>query len=216
MASLTVGDITTRVQRQFGDETNAQISEQDVIRWINDAMRDIVLNVGLLQVRAVTTVLDDENEYSLPTDILKLQSVKYNGVALRGISIQEADELVPDRDNTDSTPKGTPQYFWTFANNITLYPTPDATLTDGLRVYYNRIPTDVAATGDVPELPVEYHNRIVEYCLAQAFELDENYQVAQYKLSQFQDGVDRLKGNEDWPVQEFYPGITTLPDDMGY
>lgn len=208
----TAGDVKTRVQRTFGDEAGSQVLDADVYRWINDAQREIAIANDLLQTKGTQDGTASTSAYTLPTDILKLISVKYNGVSLRAITMQEADELIGDVDDTVNFPTGTPTHFWVWAGQINLYPQPDATLADGITIYYIRQPTDITADADTLDLPIEYFNRVVEYCLAQAYEMDENYEAANSKLAQFKAGVADLQQNETWEQQEFYPHITSLPD----
>lgn len=205
--SLTVGDIIARVERQFGDEANIQIEDTDIIRWINDAQRELALHNNLLQARAVASSLKGQAEYTLPLDVLTIRSIRYDGLKLQPISAQEAEERIQDTSQT-----GTPTHFWAWSQRITLYPTPDSAITDGLQIFYSRHPSTVAVATDIPELPAQYHNRIVEYCLKMAYELDENWTAAQVKGQQFQDGVNELKGNVDWVERDFYPTITSLPE----
>lgn len=215
--SLSVQDILTRVQRQFGDEANSQITQADVIRWINDAMREIAHANKLLQVKAVTDTIVNTGTYALPTDISKLYSVKYNGQTLNVLSIAEVDNLIGVQDMTiqQGYPTGTPTHYWIWANQINLWPAPDSALVGGLIAYYTRTPTQVVGVGDTPELPDEYHGRILEYCLAQAYELDENYEVANAKMAAFKEGVMSQKDN-DQEQQESYPFITDLDDEAYY
>lgn len=212
--SLSVQDILTRVQRQFGDEANSQILQADVIRWINDAMREIAHKNKLLQVKAETDTIVQVGAYALPSDISKLYSVQYNGQKLQVLSLAQVDELIGVKDQTiqQGYPVGTPISCWIWANQINLYPAPDTAIVNGLIAYYTRTPTPVAAPADVPELPDEYHGRILEYCLAQAYELDENYEVANAKMAAFKEGVAEQK-DIDQEQQESYPFITDLEDE---
>lgn len=219
MGALTVADITKRVQRQFGDEDFAQIQQSDVINWVNDAMREIANQNDLLQKQGTASTVANQTQYTLPTDILNLHRVAYLGFALRPISVEEADELITGNSQsiTQGYPTGTPSHYWIFAGKINLFPAPDTAVTSGLILNYTRQPAPVTSTTDTPELPAQYDNRIVEYCLGQAFELDMNTTMMQVKNGQFQQGIDRIKGQADWASQEFYPNVTSFqeyPDDV--
>lgn len=208
--TLTVAEIAIRVKRQFGDESGSQINDDDIFRWVNDVQRDIAQANDLLQSRARTGLFRGQREYALPPDVLTLRSVRYGDVKLRPISPQEAEELIDKPHDVDAS---TPQIFWLWANKINLYPTPSVADPDDLQVFYTRQPFSVAALSDVPELPGQYHNRIVEYCLAQAYELDENWSAAQIKQQQYDKGVSSMRGDAQFNPQDFYPSITSLPGD---
>lgn len=207
---MNVGEIATRVKRQFGDESGVQVTDADIIRWVNDAQREIAGNNDLLQTVATTAVISGQREYTLPPDILLLRSIHYGGSKLTPLNSREAEEYIQIQQS------GTPGTFWVWANKLNLFPTPSASDPDDLQIFYTRQPANVTVTADVPELPLEYHNRIVEYCLQQAYELDENWEAASQKAGQFVNGLAALKGKEDWDTVDYYPSITTLPDDGGF
>lgn len=216
MATLTVQEIFTRVQRSFGDEAQAQITQADLVRWINDAMREIANNNNLLQVKATANTTNGVSAYALPVGIARLYSVKFRGLALEAISLAQADELIGSIDLTvaQGFPVGTPSHYWIWAGQINLYPAPDTTATTDLTLYYTRQATPVANLGDVPEVPEQYHNRIVEYCMARAYELDENFFIANMKDQSFQANVDKIRQDESWKNQELYPFITSPAEEV--
>jgi hypothetical protein len=215
VATLTVQEIITRVQRSFGDEIQAQITTADVIRWINDAMREIANNNNLLQVKATSPTTVNVSAYSLPTGIARLHSVRFRGFVLESISLEQADEMIGSVDLTiaQGYPTGMPTHYWIFANQINLYPAPDTTSASDLTLYYTRQANPVDDVADVPEVPEQYHNRIVEYCMARAYELDENFFIAKMKDDAFAAGVDKTRQDESWESQEFYPFITSPGDE---
>ncbi len=208
---MLVSEISTRVLRQFGDEANVQITDADILRWVNDAMREIALHNNLLQSRATTRLIAGQREYGLPNDVLTLRSVRYADTKLRAMAPAEAEAYI-ERPH-DTTNRGVPQLYWVWANRLNIWPTPDRTDANDLQIFYTRQPIPVAAVTETPELPLQYHNRIVEYCLQQAYELDENWSAAQAKQQQFQQGVEVLKGQEEYTPRDFYPSIVSLPED---
>lgn len=201
-------EIATRVKRQFGDESGVQVTDADVIRWIGDAQREIAGANDLLQTVAHTAVVPGQQAYDLPPDILLLRSVRYQGRKLQALSNREAEEYIQREDND-----GQPSHYWVWAGVINLYPQPTTSDPDDLQIFYTRQPANLTALTQTPELPLEYHNRIVEYCLAQAYELDENWEAAQQKASQFNNGLASLKGKEEWTTRDYYPSITSVPED---
>jgi hypothetical protein len=78
---------------------------------------------------------------------------------------------------------------------------------------YRRLPTEVANTTDTPELPIQWHNRIVEYCKAQACSLNDDMQKFDIHMAAFKGNSAAMRENAGWEQQEFYPHITASPED---
>jgi hypothetical protein len=214
---MLVSDILTRVQRAFGDESGAQIDSADVIRWVNDAQAEIARQKELLQVTTTATVTSGVGAYVTPTNILQLRSVKYDGMTLDPISFAQAEEMVPNYDaGVASVGSGTPTTYWVWGGFINLYPIPNNS-TSVLKMYYTRIPVAVTVVGDTPELPVQYHLRIVDYCIAKAHELDANPQGEAMKMAAFNTGIAQTD-MDLWQPKQAYPNITVSIDDtwLGY
>jgi hypothetical protein len=95
-----------------------------------------------------------------------------------------------------------------------LFPTPSESNTDGLKVLYNRKPTDVDDVSDELTLPLLYHNTLVKYCLWQASLLDEDHEPAIMHRSDFQSDMAVLVNRETRDPVDVYPTITVLPDDL--
>lgn len=216
---MNVGDVKTRVRRQFGDESGVQITDGDLLRWINDGQRDICnQNEGILETIGTANLVADQIEYSLPTDLLVLRSISVKGssdlsyASLKGMSLQDFDQFVDGWDGTFYG-NGLPSVYCVFANTIKLFPRPRESVTSGLKIYYQRFPVDRVLDADVIDLPLAYHNAIVSYCLGQAYELDEDWDSAGNKFQQMTADVTGAKDREKLTHSDYYPTITTLPED---
>lgn len=210
---MLVSEIHTRITRQFGDESGAQFDLNDTLRWINDAQKDIARASGLLQVTASSSTVIGTAAYALPASILSLRSVRFNGIVLGPLTINQAEELVNNYDaGTATIGTGVPINFWVWGGQINLYPIPNSVGT--LKMYYVREPVEVTLGADTPELPVQFHPRIVEYCLAQAYELDNDRQGHATKMGQFTQGVAALTSLTEWQPQGAYPSVTISSDDI--
>lgn len=205
-------DVITAVQRQFGDEAGIQVTDSDIFRWINDAQREILVVNKTYKATAVTDLVAGTYEYTFPDEpIVDIQSIWINGTRIKYQSFPEFEEYSvandPNRNNT-----GTP-YVWTeWAGQFIFYPTPDTDSAGGIKIHYTRGATEVSSAADPLSVPDLYFNRVVEYCMAQAYELDEDYQASQMKLGQFTDGIS---SQNDTTIHEspFYPSITVLDED---
>lgn len=209
---MNLGEIKTRVKRQFGDESSVQVTDDDIVRWVNDAQREIAQQNDLLETIATTTITASTSEYSLPADILTLRAVRFNNYKLEALSQEEADSKIVNYENPAAYVLGTPVHFWIYANKLTLYPTPN---TSGvlLKIYYTRIPIAVSVDANIPELHVKYHGRIVDYVLQQAYEMDENWEASGNKSAQLVAGLNSLKEADSWTERSTYPVITVLAED---
>lgn len=217
---MNVQDVVTRVKRTFGDEAGVQVTDADIIRWINDAQEKITLeNEGLMEAKSSADTVQNQMEYDVPTDMAVLRSLKYRGYRLKPMSFAEFNEYIDGYSADDGVSPygpGIPEIFMVWNNKITLFPKPNESLTGGLTIYYIKHPQSVGNLADALTVPLQYHNAVVKYCLKEAYELDEDYQKAQTVKADFENDVMKLNDRNKWTSQEYYPRITTLPEDENY
>jgi len=216
---MIVSDIQTRVKRQFGDESGVQLTDDDIIRYINDGVRQMVAtNESLLQKVGTTSAVAGQQDYTLPVDCLILQSISYKSstevsyLKLKYLSLTEFNEYIDGWDGT-AYGNGTPTVYMVFGNTVSLFPKPELSAADAIKLYYNRTPADVTLPGDTPDIPVLYHEVLVKYCLSQAYEMDEDFEASVLKNQQIQGDMTVLRGREDWKSQETFSTITVLAED---
>ncbi|MGS2592245.1 phage adaptor protein [Streptomyces hebeiensis] len=217
---MNVEDVVTRVKRIFGDEAGVQITDLDIIRWINDAQNEIVTsNEGLMETTGSADLIKDQREYDLPPNLSVLRGLKASGLRVKGLSFAEFNEYLDGFSSDNSVfsyGASVPEVFMVWEGKLTIFPKPSATVTNGLSIYYIRYPNSVGNLADGLTIPLKYHNSVVDFCLKQAYELDEDYQKASFKKGQFDETMMKLNDNNKWTSQEYYPRITTLPEDAEY
>lgn len=217
---MNVQDVANRVRRIFGDDAGVQVTDEDIFRWINDAQLQISIdNEELLETVSTADIVANQPDYTLPTNCNTLRSLMYNNFRLRGLSMTLFNEYLdgfkaPSNEGGFGT--GRPEVFMVYANVITLFPTPNESITNGLRLFYARHPESVGNFADALTVPDRYHNSVVEYCLKMAYEMDENFDAAAYKKGEFSSQVQKLKGQEKVTSTEYYPKITVLPQDDAF
>lgn len=212
---MNVSDIKTRVKRQFGDESAVQITDADIYRWITDGQVEIVKqNESLLQVVSTSSSVAAQPGYALPSDLMILKTILYDSNRLKGLSLQQFEEYIDGWQNTNIYGVGTPVVYMVFASTITLFPTPDTSLTNGIKIYYCKKPLAVTADIDPISLPDTYHPAIVDYCLSQAYELDEDWAASGNKAQQLQQSINYLKDKEVQTEDIYYPTITLSVEDL--
>lgn len=205
---MNVSEITSRVKFQFGDESGVQIDDSKIIRWLNDGLREFAYQNRLFQAKATVPIVVGTKAYVLPPNLLRLHAVKVDFVPIKEMSVIEVDEYISQADGTTST--GSAQVYWMYGDEINLYPIPDSVQT--LQIYYSKVPDELAATTDVIPVPEEYRTRLVEYCLTQAYEMDENFKAAQIKGEQFRSGLNDMRDAQQSIRDSTYPQINYISD----
>lgn len=203
-------DVASRVRTIAGDENSLIYTDSVIVNWINDAMRECVVDNMLLQKTGTVPTVIGQNEYDLPTDVLKLYSIRYDNGKLPVYTLEEFDELV----STDGSDRGDPVAALIWAGKIRLWPVPDKV--KDLKIEYSYSPT-LFTVNDYDEneipLPVLYHRRIVDYCLAMVAEQDDDMNRYQIKMDEFRSGVQNLKDHGE-STHDLYPMISVESRDM--
>lgn len=218
---MNVADIIQAVKRQFGDESGVQMTDEDIIRWINSGMRQIVLqNESLMEKTVTTSTVAGQQQYDLPVDLLKLSGIQYREATnqayrrIKGYSLAEFNEIIDGWDESSSNQTtGSPVCYTIYEQKIIVYPIPSEIIIAAFKVYYNRSTVNVVTSTDTPELPLLYHDVLVKYCLQQAYEMDEDWDAVGNKAQETDRDINFLRGRDDWKTQESYPVITVMNED---
>lgn len=204
----TVQDVINNVTRVFGDEAGVQLSNNDIIRWINEAQREINRQNAVLQQTATTTLNAGQADYSLASispPIYEINSLLINGRRIGNISVSQAEESISLAD-PESEETGAPQFWYEWANTITFWPVPSTAGT--IKIRYTAIPTDIAADNDTLTIPDEYFMDIINYVLKMAYEMDENPEMMQAKSVEFNQSLAE-RGEQFRNAEHMtYPKIT--------
>lgn len=212
--SYTGNDVAFRVRSSFGDFSGAQLSDAAILSWINDAQREIVNSNTLLRATKVTNVVAGQQDYSFPEDkVLAIEAVYIEGYPIENVSPQAAREYILKLDPTLMLDSDRPEVWYERAGVITFYPVPNKSITNGLKLEYVKVPTNLSTLSSTLSIPDRYFNELVTYVIANALEADENYDAASYKLRQFRDGLDRLNLKDNLSQLDLYQSILPDPDD---
>lgn len=217
---MNVKDVVVRVKRTFGDDAGVQITDADIIRWINDAQLQIGMdNQSMLETTVSTNIVQNQAEYASPSNLSVLHSLTYKGFRVKALSFAEFNEYIDgfssENVNTVYGP-GNPEVFMVWQGIIRLFPTPAENVTNGLKIFYVKQPDSVETMADGLTIPLQYHLAVVDYCLQKAYELDEDIEKSSFKQGQFNETMMKLNDRQTWTAQEYYPRITTLPEDENY
>jgi hypothetical protein len=210
---MLVSEIFARFRRQIGDDGTVQFTDADLLRWINDACREIAQDNDILQVKATSPTTSGTAEYLLPSNILKLHSVRWKGNKLSALGINEWDDFI-SQSTVDASVPGDPTHVLQWANSITLFPKPVTSSSD-LTLLYSRQPVPVTLSTQEPDVPDTYHLSIVRYCLAQAAEMDDDAELYRAKMNEFTDDVMKKRSDRDIE-DDVYPSISVAARDTSW
>jgi hypothetical protein len=212
----TTVDVSDRVRTTFGDTSGAQVTDAMMIRWINDGQQEIINNNPVLKGTKYSDYIAEQTEYTFPTDAVQfIEAVYVDGRPIKNLSPQEYREYILQMDPEVKIVSDYPAIWYERNGVITFYPKATKTYTNGLKLEYVKTPAAInsISSSTLLTIPDRYLNQLVDYVLAQALELDENYSAAQYKQAQFRDGLDRLSQKENVSQIDMYPTVMMDPED---
>lgn len=206
---MLVSTIISEVRTLFGDAHGVQFDDNDAIRWCNDAQLDIVRKTECLYDQDTPTMVVGTYLYPLPSDFLKFKRVLINDRAISPLSAAHLDRINSTRSSSNF--QGESKYYYREGNQIGLYPTPDTVLT--FAIDYVPRPTTLALTSDALTIPEEYAENVKNFCLARAYELDDNFAQAERKMKVFEDKKLDDRDDQKNPQVDSYPSVRPVGDD---
>lgn len=202
----TVLDVATYVKRQFGDESGIQITDSDIFRWVNAGQLYIVQKNKLIKAKATANIVAGQKDYTLPSqNILQVESLHYNGKYLPNLPLAEFQTH-----GVDINEAGEPTLWYEWAGTISFWRVPEESITDGLTIFYSKLPTSVSTTSDLLSVPDQYFEAIVAWVLAKAYELDEDYEASNNQRALFSQFLDESNEQERTAQHMTYPVITLV------
>lgn len=215
--SKTVADVITAVKRQFGDTSGLQVTDSNITAWVSDAQREIVVNnAEVNQAMVQFNVVAGTSTYPILTsvpDMLIIHSLHFNGQLLNHMSFVKAQEFIIKSNDTSSS--NNPSFWYEWAGVINFWPKPSLSITNGITIFYSKNPTEITSTSQVLSVPDSYFKAIVDFCMTQAYEMDDNSQMAQAKATQFETSMQK-QANRQSSQDNTYPTVTLLREDSDF
>jgi hypothetical protein len=135
------------------DEQSPQFyTDSELRRWINQGTRDVARRTETLQATAVVNLSPGQQQYTAPTDTIRIYRVEFRDAGSRVYPLEYRDYNNADSVwwTTQLTAQSNPMMWtaWGFPPNlkIVLYPIP-ANPSTTIKVFYYQAPTDLATDG---------------------------------------------------------------------
>jgi len=195
--SYTLGDLVTKVQQRIRD---TGYSSTEIKNYINDAQNDVFNEYTLPFVETTQTynlTADDPDITSgsgLPTNYvqaidLTLTTSGYEKT-LPFISFRELDKMYPDPQDLTAHPANVPSMWYYYDEKINVFSAPLTGHSVSLR-YYKK-PTVLSADADVPEIPSQFEELLVEGAAYRVLQVKDNYDQAGIHQNKFDEILQKL------------------------
>lgn len=185
MPTITAATITTRAAVILQDTTNVRWPDSELLGWLNDGQRDIVVYKPNACVKNVALQLVPGTKQVIPADGLGLVDVPRNmgldgatpGRAVRLVSRDVLDAQLPDWHLQSGASAQVKHYMYTELDPRTfyVYPPQPASAPAQVEVIYCASPAGVATSSDVIAVDDIYANVLLDYILYRAYAKDTNY-----------------------------------------
>ncbi len=180
---LTASDVLTRASDIIQDQTNVRWPQDELLRYLNDARREIAIARPDLYANTSTVTLVVGTKQTLPTDGVRLIDVIRNmpgGAAGAAIRIVEREILDAQRPSwhTETGTTSLKHFMYDERNPRTYYVYPPSTASHQIEITYGQTPTDILlANISSTQLTQEdiYTGAIVDYVCYRAFSKDSEY-----------------------------------------
>ncbi len=208
---VAASEIITRVKRTFGDETGAQIEDADILRWANDGQLDIARKTQCLILTEYYNTGIGTYELTPPNNFLYFVRAVCNGRLLSPINYQSLDSLHPDRHV--SYPTGKPEYLSFMGSKFHLYPAPDVAGTNNLSITFVARPAALSSGTSTLEIPSQFYETLVRFCLMRAKELNEDWSAAEIFRKSYEDEINGIFHEVHNPDNATYPSVRDADGD---
>lgn len=189
-STRTAAEVITEVRRTLGDLPGVLFTDADALSWVNAAQREIAKDLELFG-EATVPLVEGQAAYVIPVEISKrirdIQVLIVDGKRLKPLSYAQAQERWMRSDGDGFPEVATPE--WWFARNqtVTLVPAPDVdAAVFEMTVQFSRNAIDLAATGDLLDVPDTRYNAVVAYVRYRAYLTTQETELATLSLQEMQ------------------------------
>ena len=209
-ATRLVSELQNRLKRQFGDESGVQITDTDIVSWINDGMRELNRINKVFKSVSTTNSVAGQNEYTFPgVNIVSVEQLYYDDAPVEYRSYNNVQELIL-RAADALTTTGQALVWYEFGGSLFIYPTPSES-NKVIKLLCVVAPTLVMNSTDVIPLPDDYYEALYQYCVAQAYETDDDMKAATAKTQQYANTLTQIESRSH--DEQYYPMITVDAED---
>ena len=194
MSTITAQSVVDKVQVILQDTTGVRWPDSELIDWLNDGQREIVLYKPNAFIKNLAVRMAGGTKQSLPADGVQLIDVVRNmgtngttpGRAVRITMREVLDSQLPDwHSETPSSVVKHYVYSLLDPKNFYVYPPQPAAGQGYVELVYGASPADTTLAGTIT-LDDIYQNVLVDYILYRAYSKDTEYAADQNRAATHQ------------------------------
>ena len=194
MSTITAQSVVDKVQVILQDTTGVRWPDSELLDWLNDGQREIVLYKPNAFIKNLAVRMAGGTKQSLPADGVQLIDVVRNmgtngttpGRAVRITMREVLDSQLPDW-HSETPNSVVKHYVYSLLDpkNFYVYPPQPAAGQGYIELVYGASPTDTTLGGTIT-LDDIYQNVLVDYILYRAYSKDTEYAADQNRAAAHQ------------------------------
>lgn len=194
MSTITAQSVVNKVQVILQDTTGVRWPDSELLDWLNDGQREIVLYKPNAFIKNLAVRMAGGTKQSLPADGVQLIDVVRNmgtngttpGRAVRITMREVLDSQLPDW-HSETPNSVVKHYVYSLLDpkNFYVYPPQPAAGQGYIELVYGASPADTTLVGTIT-LDDIYQNVLVDYILYRAYSKDTEYAADQNRAAAHQ------------------------------
>jgi hypothetical protein len=182
MGTILASAIINKAANQLTDSTNVRWTRAELLGWLNDGQRQIVLMTPASTNKVQVVQLVAGTRQSIPTDgwtlLEVIRSMGFDGLK-PGRAIRLASQEVLDAYNPNwhsATPSPVPQsYLFNLQDQTAFYVYPPNTGTGYVQINYSAVPADLPSESTAISVSNVFQTALLDYILYRACSKDAEY-----------------------------------------
>ena len=190
--------IRTQVRQMCNDLHSVRYTDETINTWIDIGNTDLAARIGADRAMATITTVVNEPNYQLPTTAMVLREVYFTDSSgqEKRLEVVDQDELNSIFGTTwRSDSSGVPQYaFLADYNVLGLHHTPNSDNANRtIRVFYERMPSDLASDSDAPIFINALHDSLTFFCAARGYFQIGDVERGEYFYKKYEQMANNFK-----------------------
>lgn len=151
------------------------VSDAAILRFLNEGQRKLCFEGGILVSCWTTSTVASQEEYSVPSDFVRIRSVFINNTTT-GHKVKLTPIRMEQRDPMQNM--GNPLFYYVWGLNVSsnnqpticLNPIPSSSGTSDLHIYGHQIPAAMVNGGQAPEVMFHWQDALSTYGLWRCYQ----------------------------------------------